>query len=49
VPEGLSPAEVSKEIAEHKKHADAGKERGQDDRWQPPPTTTTWWRSPPSL
>jgi hypothetical protein len=33
VPEGLSPAEVSKEIAEHKKHADAGEEHGHDDRW----------------
>jgi hypothetical protein len=34
VPEGLSPAEVGKEIAEHKKHApepDAGHE--QHDRW----------------
>jgi hypothetical protein len=33
VAEGLSPAEVGKEIAEHKKHADAGKEDGHHDRW----------------
>jgi hypothetical protein len=32
VPEGLSPAEVGKEIAEHKKHA-AAEEGGQNDRW----------------
>jgi hypothetical protein len=33
VPEGLSPAEVGKEIAEHQKHAAADTERGHDDRW----------------
>jgi hypothetical protein len=33
VPEGLSPAEVGKEIAEHKKHAAADNEDGQHDRW----------------
>jgi hypothetical protein len=32
VPEGLSPAEVGKEIAEHKKHAAAAQE-GHNDRW----------------
>jgi hypothetical protein len=33
VPEGLSPAEVSKEIAEHKKHAAEEKEGDRLDRW----------------
>jgi hypothetical protein len=34
VPEGLSPAEVGKEIAEHKKHtADADTEHDPHDRW----------------
>ena len=33
MPEGLSPAEVGKEIAEHKKHAAAPGEHGQRDRW----------------
>jgi hypothetical protein len=33
VPEGLSPAEVGKEIAEHKKHAVADTEHGHHDRW----------------
>jgi hypothetical protein len=36
VPEGLSPAEVGKEIAEHKKHAEEEHEAGADqerDRW----------------
>jgi len=34
VPEGLSPAEVGKEIAEHKKHGHAaGEERDRHDRW----------------
>jgi hypothetical protein len=33
VPEGLSPAEVGKEIAEHKKHAAAGGEHSRHDRW----------------
>jgi hypothetical protein len=33
VPEGLSPAEVGKEIGEHKKHAAAPGEHGQRDRW----------------
>jgi hypothetical protein len=33
VPEGLSPAEVGKEIAEHKKHAAADTEHGHHDRW----------------
>ena len=32
MPEGLSPAEVGKEIAEHKKHA-AAHEGGHPDRW----------------
>jgi hypothetical protein len=32
VPEGLSPAEVGKEIAEHKKQAAAGQEHGHHDR-----------------
>lgn len=33
MPEGLSPAEVGKEIAEHKKHAAADAEPHQQDRW----------------
>jgi hypothetical protein len=33
VPEGLSAAEVGKEIAEHKKHAAAAQEGGHHDRW----------------
>jgi hypothetical protein len=34
VPEGLSPAEVGKEIAEHKKHtAEADEEHDRHDRW----------------
>jgi hypothetical protein len=33
VPEGLSAAEVGKEIAEHKKHAAADKEDDHTDRW----------------
>jgi hypothetical protein len=33
VPEGLSPAEVGKEIAEHKKHAPADDEHDNRDRW----------------
>jgi hypothetical protein len=33
VPEGLSAAEVGKEIAEHKKHAGAAHEGGHHDRW----------------
>ena len=33
MPEGLSPAEVGKEIAEHKKQAAAGKDHDGDDRW----------------
>jgi hypothetical protein len=33
VPEGLSPAEVGKEIAEHKKHAAADTESDHHDRW----------------
>jgi hypothetical protein len=33
VPEGLSAAEVGKEIAEHKKHANAGKADDDHDRW----------------
>jgi len=33
VPEGLSAAEVGKEIAEHKKHAAAGKDDDHHDRW----------------
>jgi hypothetical protein len=33
VPEGLSAAEVGKEIAEHKKHAAAAHEGGHHDRW----------------
>jgi hypothetical protein len=33
VPEGLSAAEVGKEIAEHKKHAAAEKEGDGQDRW----------------
>ncbi len=34
MPEGLSPAEVGKEIAEHQKHSHAaGKEHGRHDRW----------------
>ena len=33
MPEGLSPAEVGKEIAEHKKHNHAGDGHGRHDRW----------------
>jgi hypothetical protein len=33
VPEGLSAAEVGKEIAEHRKHAAAAHEGGPHDRW----------------
>ncbi len=33
MPEGLSPAEVGKEIAEHKKHTAEDKEEGHGDRW----------------
>jgi hypothetical protein len=33
VPEGLSPAEVGKEIAEHRKHAAAEKDEAHHDRW----------------
>ena len=33
MPEGLSPAEVGKEIAEHKKHVAAGKDDEHRDRW----------------
>ena len=33
MPEGLSPAEVGKEIAEHKKHEEADEEGDQHDRW----------------
>jgi hypothetical protein len=33
VPEGLSPAEVGKEIAEHKKHADTPEDDSHHDRW----------------
>jgi hypothetical protein len=33
VPEGLSAAEVGKELAEHKKHAAAAHEGGHHDRW----------------
>jgi hypothetical protein len=33
VPEGLSPAEVGKEIAEHRKHAPASEEDSHHDRW----------------
>ena len=33
MPEGLSPAEVGKEIAEHKKHAAAEQEDGHQERW----------------
>ncbi|MGZ4312649.1 MAG: hypothetical protein ACXVR1_11160, partial [Solirubrobacteraceae bacterium] len=33
MPEGLSTAEVGKEIAEHKKHAAADKEHDHHDRW----------------
>jgi hypothetical protein len=33
VPEGLSPGEVSKEIAEHKKHIAAGGGHDRHDRW----------------
>jgi hypothetical protein len=33
VPEGLSPAEVGKEIAEHKKHASEHEEGEPHDRW----------------
>jgi hypothetical protein len=33
VPEGLSPAEVGKEIAEHNKHAAADKDDAHPDRW----------------
>ena len=33
VPEGLSPAEVGKEIAEHKKHDAADNDADQHDRW----------------
>ena len=33
MPEGLSAAEVGKEIAEHKKHAAADKDAEHHDRW----------------
>ena len=33
MPEGLSPAEVSKEIAEHKKHTETEAEAERSDRW----------------
>jgi hypothetical protein len=33
MPEGLSAAEVGKEIAEHKKHADGHKDDDHSDRW----------------
>jgi hypothetical protein len=33
VPEGLSPAEVGKEIAEHKQHDESGEEANDNDRW----------------
>ncbi len=33
MPEGLSAAEVGKEIAEHKKHKGGDENRGQSDRW----------------
>ena len=33
MPEGLSPGEVGKEIAEHKKHTAADREHGRHDRW----------------
>ena len=33
MPEGLSPGEVGKEIAEHKKHAAADTEHDRHDRW----------------
>ena len=33
MPEGLSAAEVGKEIAEHKKHAGADEDGDQQDRW----------------
>src|SRR5690348_16360520 len=33
MPEGLSAAEVGKEIAEHKKHAAADHDKDQHDRW----------------
>jgi hypothetical protein len=33
VPEGLSPAEVGKEIAEHKKHVAADRDGDHHDRW----------------
>jgi hypothetical protein len=33
VPEGLSPAEVGKEIAEHQKHAVAARDDDHHDRW----------------
>ena len=33
MPEGLSPAEVSKEIAEHKKHTETEAEAEHSDRW----------------
>ena len=33
MPEGLSPAEVGKEISEHKKHSHARQEHGRHDRW----------------
>ncbi len=33
MPEGLTPAEVGKEIAEHKKHAAADGDEGHGDRW----------------
>ena len=33
MPEGLSPAEVGKEIAEHKKRAQAGTDDAHPDRW----------------
>ena len=33
MPEGLSAAEVGKEIAEHKKHAATDKEANHHDRW----------------
>jgi hypothetical protein len=33
VPEGLSAAEVGKEIAEHKKHSEGDEDADQNDRW----------------
>src|SRR5438067_6893998 len=33
MPEGLSPAEVGKEISEHKKHVAAKANHDSDDRW----------------